>query len=587
MRVVASGFDAPVYVTAPRRSRARALYVVEQPGGSASLANGKLRRSRSSTSAAASRQRRRAGAALGRVPPELREEPPLLRRLHRHERRHARRRVPLERHVSADDGPRASCCFVRPAVREPQRRPAPVRARRQALRRHGRRRLGRRSAATTAQNLARSSASCCASNVDKRGARWQIVGLRPAQPVALLVRSRDRRPLHRRRRPERVGGDRLRGRAAAPALRTSAGHVYEGTHEVLKDGRSTRAGRSSSRSYATAHDDGCSVTGGYVYRGTAVPAAAAVTSTATTARARSGASLVRRKAPASGASRSRSRASRRSARTPPASSTSSRSTARSISLASETAQLPAHELARRPSAASEPSTSGGPWPSSPSAARALSRETPAATPFSANADGARCRRAPSASPRPRASQRARSASGPVAVIGAPRSVGTPLPRARRGPSTLVQLDAMRRAIAPGAPQRLRVAEDGVEVDLRATFTRTGATRRPSADADRIADRRRTSSGTRAGRGTKCWWISSVDGVGDAEHERAGSSRPERPEQRAAEHGVLRHVRELAQEEVPAPRPVPRSGSTRTRRSAPPRATTGSQARTARTSHRRP
>ena len=36
------------------------------------------------------------------------------------------------------------------------------------------------------------------------------LGVGPAQPVAVLVRPRDRRPLDRRRRPERVGGDRLR-----------------------------------------------------------------------------------------------------------------------------------------------------------------------------------------------------------------------------------------------------------------------------------------------------------------------------------------------------------------------------------------
>ena len=37
--------------------------------------------------------------------------------------------------------------------------------------------------------------------------------LRPAQPVAVLVRPRDRRPLHRRRRPEQLGGGRLHAQA--------------------------------------------------------------------------------------------------------------------------------------------------------------------------------------------------------------------------------------------------------------------------------------------------------------------------------------------------------------------------------------
>jgi hypothetical protein len=42
-----------------------------------------------------------------------------------------------------------------------------------------------------------------------------------------------------------------------------------------------------------------------------------------------------------------------------------------------------------------------------------------------------------------------------------------------------------------------------------------------------------------------------DGVGDAEDEREGRA-PHRPHQEQPEHGVLRHVGELAQEEVPVP-----------------------------------
>ena len=49
-------------------------------------------------------------------------------------------------------------------------------------------------------------------------------------------------------------------------------NVYEGT-STFKAGRSARGG-SSSRWPSTAMTHGCSITGGYVYRGTAVPAAA-------------------------------------------------------------------------------------------------------------------------------------------------------------------------------------------------------------------------------------------------------------------------------------------------------------------------
>ena len=74
-----------------------------------------------------------------------------------------------------------------------------------------------------AQNLEPRSASCCDRRQHARGAGRQIAALRAAQPVALLVRPRDRRPLHRRRRPERVGGDRLHAARAARASRTTAG----------------------------------------------------------------------------------------------------------------------------------------------------------------------------------------------------------------------------------------------------------------------------------------------------------------------------------------------------------------------------
>ena len=43
--------------------------------------------------------------------------------------------------------------------------------------------------------------------------------------------------------------------------------VYEGTHELQREQEPERAGRSSRRTRSTRHSDGCSITGGYVWKG--------------------------------------------------------------------------------------------------------------------------------------------------------------------------------------------------------------------------------------------------------------------------------------------------------------------------------
>ena len=95
----------------------------------------------------AGRQRRRAGAAGLAFAPDYASSGPLLRRLHRHERRHAHRRVPARRLADrADPGSARAAALPGPAGVQPQRRPARVRARRAALRRPRRRRRRRRPA---------------------------------------------------------------------------------------------------------------------------------------------------------------------------------------------------------------------------------------------------------------------------------------------------------------------------------------------------------------------------------------------------------------------------------------------------------
>ena len=106
----AGGFDSPRLRRTRPRSEPGKLYVVEQPGVIRVLVNGKLRAQPFLDIRSLVHERRRAGTALDRVPPALREEPPLLRRLHRPQRRHPRRRVPLERDGRRCRRPRGGCC---------------------------------------------------------------------------------------------------------------------------------------------------------------------------------------------------------------------------------------------------------------------------------------------------------------------------------------------------------------------------------------------------------------------------------------------------------------------------------------------
>ena len=89
--------------------------------------------------------RQRAGAARAGVPPALRRERPLLRRLHRQRRPQHRRAVPgLGRSGPRRPGDRRDPALDRRSGPEPQRRDGRVRPGRQALGRHRRRRRLRR-----------------------------------------------------------------------------------------------------------------------------------------------------------------------------------------------------------------------------------------------------------------------------------------------------------------------------------------------------------------------------------------------------------------------------------------------------------
>jgi glucose/arabinose dehydrogenase len=95
------------------------------------------------------------------------------------------------------------------------------------------------------------------------------LGVRAAQPVAVLLRRGHGRPADRRRRPERLGGDRL-GPGDSKGGENYGWSSMEGTHPF-------RGGTEPANHVPPVHEYdrtglGCSVTGGYVYRGKAIPA---------------------------------------------------------------------------------------------------------------------------------------------------------------------------------------------------------------------------------------------------------------------------------------------------------------------------
>ena len=96
--------------------------------------------------------------------------------------------------------------------------------------------------------------------------------LRPAQPVALLLRPHDRRPHHRRRRPGPLRGDRLRRGARRRRGRQLRLEHLRGPAHVPRQ-RWRRAARRA-RSLPVIeypHGPACSITGGYVVRDPALP----------------------------------------------------------------------------------------------------------------------------------------------------------------------------------------------------------------------------------------------------------------------------------------------------------------------------
>ena len=97
------------------------------------------------------------------------------------------------------------------------------------------------------------------------------LGLRPAQPLAVRLRSQDRRPLYRRRRPVHLAGNRLPG----GGRRRRANYGWTGSREPLLPRLSQDCPRSQVGVLPVAEyrqgSNGCAVVGVGVYRGDAIP----------------------------------------------------------------------------------------------------------------------------------------------------------------------------------------------------------------------------------------------------------------------------------------------------------------------------
>ena len=102
--------------------------------------------------------------------------------------------------------------------------------------------------------------------VGKEGAQARDLGVRPAQPLAVHLRPRDRRPVDRRRRPERSGRRSTSSRPGPRAARTTAGTCAR-ARTASGDGQGGASLVDPVIVYPLNDGGNCSVIAGYVYRG--------------------------------------------------------------------------------------------------------------------------------------------------------------------------------------------------------------------------------------------------------------------------------------------------------------------------------
>ncbi len=249
----------------------------------------------------AHRHRRRARPARPRLPPQLRLEPPVLRVLHQHERRHRRlahaaiRRQPARVGRIAVRSRVAGRAGLHPASSDqPQRRQHRVRSRRLPLYRYRRRRRRQRPGSQRAEpgHAARQDAADRRLGGGRRRRRLQRAGRQPVRGPAGLPAARSGASAGATHGAGASTTRRSEARARSSSATSARAHAKRSTTSRRGAADATTAGatararstpasrrtcrrpscRSPIRSSTTAAASGQSVTGGFVYRGTALGA---------------------------------------------------------------------------------------------------------------------------------------------------------------------------------------------------------------------------------------------------------------------------------------------------------------------------
>ena len=321
-----AGPRRPVFATqAP--GEPKRLYVVEQPGRIRVVENGKVR----ATPFLDIRSLVSAGGEQGLLglafPPDYARNRVVLRQLlGARERGDRRRALPRPRHGRAVPASGAD---------DPARRPAVLRTTTAGTSPSARTGssgsgLGDGGSGGDPENRAQDMETLLGKmfrlDVRRGGPQPEIVALGLRNPWRYSFDRSDRRPLDRRRRPERHRGDRPLRRGRAPSLVNFGWDVYEGTSrfedKALGPGSPRPAGRRVRARSEAARSRAATSTAGRRSRGSPGATCSATTAAGTSGRCR----RRRRHAPRVRAAR---RASRRSARASAASSTRSRTRARS------------------------------------------------------------------------------------------------------------------------------------------------------------------------------------------------------------------------------------------------------------------